>query len=66
MEERGGGGVLAVEELELDGGAAPLVPGDQVAELAEDVAAHLHHVLVARRSLEQIFSKTLRNPERGF
>ena len=55
-----------MEELELDGGAAPLVPGDQVAELAEDVAAHLHHVLVARRSLEQIFSKTLRNPERGF
>ena len=44
--------VLGVEQAELDGGRGALVARNQVAELAQDVAAHLHHVLVARRRLQ--------------
>ena len=44
--------VLGVQQPELHGGRRALIARDQVAELAQDVPAHLHHVLVARRGLK--------------
>lgn len=42
-----------MEEPELHGGRGARVARDQVAELAQDVAADLHHVLVAGGGLEK-------------
>ena len=50
--------MFGLEQLELDGRRGPGVAGDQVAELTQDVAAHLHHVLVARRRLEGLSQNT--------
>ena len=49
--------ILGVKQLELDGRTAAGVPGDQVAELAQDVAAHLDHVLVASLGLQRLHTQ---------
>lgn len=47
---------LGMEELELDSRGRALIAGNEVAEFAEDVRAHLDHILVTRRRLKGLSS----------